>query len=137
VSHFPRFSVFLPYSMSYNVLLSFFMFFSSLAIIQVYCVYFSFFMSLSVSSHIQGPTVCVSHFARFSVFLAIFQVLQCEFFFFLDGQFWHCAPPGCFFNYTACVWYLSIRQIYHTHAVNIVQVSLLHLLHMYGNIQST
>ena len=37
---------------------------------------FTFF---SVSRHIPGPTVCISHFSRFSVFLAIFQVLQCAF----------------------------------------------------------
>ena len=57
--------------------LSFFRFFSSLAIIQVYCVYFSFFTFFSVSSHILGPTVCVFHFTCFWVFLAVFQVKQC------------------------------------------------------------
>uniref|UniRef100_A0A0V1KI11 Uncharacterized protein n=1 Tax=Trichinella nativa TaxID=6335 RepID=A0A0V1KI11_9BILA len=31
---------------------------------------------MGVSRHIPGPTVCISHFPRFSVFLAIFQVIQ-------------------------------------------------------------
>jgi hypothetical protein len=31
---------------------------------------------LRVSRNIPGPTVCISHFVRFSVFLAIFQVIQ-------------------------------------------------------------
>jgi hypothetical protein len=38
VSHFPRFSVFSPYSRSY-------------------CVHFSFFMFFSVFRHIPGPTM--------------------------------------------------------------------------------
>jgi hypothetical protein len=54
VSHFPRFSVFSPYSRSYSV-------FSPFA-------YFSVFFY-----QIPGPTVCFSQFARLSVFLAIFQ----------------------------------------------------------------
>ena len=95
VSHLSRFSVFLPYSMSYNVHLSFFRFFSTLARIQVYRVYFSFFTFFNVSSHILGLTVFVSHFARFSVFLAIFQVLPCVFLIFLHCQFYFfCHIPG-------------------------------------------
>ena len=87
VSHFSRFSVFMPYFMSYNVNFSFSTFFNSLDIIQVYCVYFSFFTFFSVSSSILGHTVFVSHFARFSVFFAIFQALPCEFLIFLLCQF--------------------------------------------------
>ena len=49
-------------------------------------MYFSLFTFFTVSGHILGPTVCVSHFARYSVFLAIFQFLQCEFLIFLVGQ---------------------------------------------------
>jgi hypothetical protein len=100
VSHFPRFSVFSPYSRSYNA-------------------HFSFFKIFCVSRHISIPTVCVSHFPRFSVFfalfqvklcscqnfqdfhftcfsvfLAIFQVLPCEFHIFLVCQFyWHIPSP--------------------------------------------
>jgi hypothetical protein len=43
---------------------------------------FSLFTFFSVSRHMPGPKVCVSHYSRFSVFLAIFQVLQCAFFIF-------------------------------------------------------
>ena len=46
---------------------------------QVLQCVFSFFTFFTMSRHIPGPTVCVSHFARCSVFLAIFQVLACEF----------------------------------------------------------
>ena len=60
VFHFPRFSVFSPYSRSYRE-------------------YFSFSTFFNVSRHIPGSAVYVAHFARFSVFLAIFQVLQCAF----------------------------------------------------------
>ena len=112
VSHFPRFSVFSPYSRSNSVFVSFFTFFSFLAIFHVLeceflifhvfqfsrhnpgsivCIsHFSRFSS--VSSHILGPTVCVSHFERFSLFLAIFQVLPSEFLIFLLCQ--------CFFIFT-------------------------------------
>ena len=55
-----RFSVFLPKS-------------------RYYSVYFSYFRFFAVSPHIPCPTVFVSHFARFSVFLTIFHVLPCEF----------------------------------------------------------
>ena len=43
---------------------------------------FSLFTFFSVSRHMPGPKVCVSHYSRFSVFLAIFQVLQCVLFIF-------------------------------------------------------
>ena len=101
VSHLSRFSVFLPYSMSYNVHLSFFRFFSTLARIQVYRVYFSFFTFFNVSSHILGLTVFVSHFARFSVFLAIFQVLPCVFLIFLHCQFYFFLPYSR--SFSVCV----------------------------------
>ena len=44
------------------------------------------------SHHNPGPKVCVSHFARFSLFPAIFQVLPCEFLIFLFGHFFHHNP---------------------------------------------
>jgi hypothetical protein len=31
------------------------------------------------SRHIPGPTMCISHFSRFSFFLGIYHVLQCVF----------------------------------------------------------
>ena len=60
VSHFPWFSVFSPYSMSYSMSVS-------------------FSRILSVSCHIPGSTMCMSYFSGFSLFLAIFHVLQCTF----------------------------------------------------------
>ena len=117
VSHFPRFSVFLPksysvnfsffqvfqcfsqYSRSYQVIFSFSLLVSFLATFQVlqgaflifhvfhcispysmsYHVSFSFFTFFTVPCHIPSTTVRVSHFARFSLFLPIFQLLQCVF----------------------------------------------------------
>ena len=92
-SHFLHFSVFLPQSRSDTV-------------------YFLYFRYFSVSRHIPSPTVCVLilhdfhcfspyfmyyhvsfSFFPFVSFFAIFQVLQCEFFFFLVGQFC-CHIPG-------------------------------------------
>ena len=87
-------------------------------------MHFSFSRFLSVSSHIPGPTVFVSHFpdvsvfspysrsyslhfsfSRFSVFLAIFQVPFCEFLIFFFFQF-YChlrGPTVCiFFNLFQC-----------------------------------
>ena len=60
VSHFPRFSVFSPQSWSYSA-------------------YFSCLTFFNVSCHIPSSIVLLSHFLSFSVFLAIFQVLQCFF----------------------------------------------------------
>jgi len=55
-------------------------------------------MFFTISRHIPSPTVCVSHFAHFSVFLAIFQVLWYEFITLLVCQFsCHFAGP------TACI----------------------------------
>ena len=51
-----------------------------------------------VSWHIPNPRLCISHFPRFSVFLAIFQVLPCEFLIFLVCQFSRHIP-----GYTVCV----------------------------------
>jgi hypothetical protein len=58
VSHFPHFSVFSPYSRSYSVCVTFSTFFSFLTKIQALQ---SVFFNIS----------------RFSLFLALFQVLQC------------------------------------------------------------
>ena len=54
---------------------------------RFYSVYFSFFMFFTVSRHIPGPTVCVSQFSCFSVFLALFHVLSCEFLILIVCQF--------------------------------------------------
>jgi hypothetical protein len=69
------FQGFSQYSRSYNICVSFYTFFSFLAIIHtLQCVFLIFH---DFHCHIPDPTVCVSHFACFSVFLAIFQVIHC------------------------------------------------------------
>ena len=79
ISHIRRFSVFLPYSRSYTVHISFSKFFSFLAIFQVLQCPFLIFHGFQFTCHISGLTVCISHIPYFSVFLAIFQALQCAF----------------------------------------------------------
>ena len=80
VSHFPCLSDFSPQSRSYSVCFSYFTFFT-------------------VSRHIQGPTLCVSYFARFSPFLAIFLVLLYEYFIFLVCLFSrHITGKRCFYH---------------------------------------
>ena len=56
VSHYQRFSIFSPYSMSYSM-------------------HISFFTLFTVSPYFPSPTVFVSHFERFYMFLVIFQAL--------------------------------------------------------------
>ena len=110
-SHFPRSSVFLPYSRSYSECVSFSKFFSFLAIFLIlHCVCF-ILLVCQCSLHIPGPTVCVSHFLHFSVFspysrsysvhlsfftfsvfIAIYQFLICEFLIFLVSQLSHHIP---------------------------------------------
>ena len=93
VSHFPHLSVFSPYSRCCSVCFSFSTFFTFIAILQVLkCAFpiFHFFECFAIfqvtqylslifhvfqfSCHILGPTVCISNFSRFSLFLAIFHV---------------------------------------------------------------
>ena len=77
VSHFPCFLFFSPYSRSYTVHFSFATLMSGSCHIPgqtVFVYHFPFFFSFPI--HIPGPTVCISPFLRFSVFLAIFQVIQ-------------------------------------------------------------
>ena len=71
--YFPRFSVFSQYSRSYSLFLIFHVF--------------------QFSRHNPGAKVCVSHFPRFSVFLAVFQVIQCLFPIFHVFQF-SCHIPS-------------------------------------------
>ena len=68
VSHFPRYSVFSPHSRSYSVCVSFCNLLRFLAIIQVLHCVFLLSKFLTVSRHISGPTMCVSHFPQFSFF---------------------------------------------------------------------
>ena len=66
------FQCFLPCFMSYHVSFSWFSFVSFLIIYQVLQCEFLLFQVGQFFCHIPGPTVCVSHFARFSVFIAYF-----------------------------------------------------------------
>ena len=85
---FHVFQCFSPYSRAYSVFVSFSMFVDFLDKIQdsTVCIFHIF----TVSCHIPCPTECVSHFTRFSVFLAKFHVLPCEFHIFHIFQF--CRP---------------------------------------------
>ena len=101
VSHFPWFLVFSPYTGSYSVHFSFFIFFRGFP-------------------HISLPNVCVSHFPWFSVFLpyarsfsvyfsftmifsflSIFQVQHCSFLIFHVFQFFLdiLCPTVCFAHF--------------------------------------
>ena len=57
--------------------------------------------------------MCTSHFASFSVFLAIFQVLSCEFLIFLVGQFSRHipGPTVCVFHFARFSVFLTIFQL--------------------------
>ena len=92
--HFPHFSFFSRYYRSYSVFLTFSTFCICLAIYQVlqfaflifhvihcfspysssYGVCYPFLLVFSVSCHIPGTTILVSHFSPFSVFLSIFRI---------------------------------------------------------------
>jgi len=50
----------------------------------------SHFSTFQFSRHTPYPTLCIPYFARFWVFFAIFQVLQCAFLIF---QFFQCFSP--------------------------------------------
>ncbi|SFW05911.1 Uncharacterised protein [Chlamydia abortus] len=93
ISHFPRFSVILSFFKSSSGCFSFSMIFRFLAIFHVLqwiflnfppfsvflaifhvlnCV-FLIFLDFQLSRHIPGPTVCISHFSRFSVISTFFK----------------------------------------------------------------
>ena len=66
---FHIFQCFLPYSKSYHVRFSFSYFLSFFSpYYRSYSLGVSFFTFPSISSHIPGPTIFVSHFTRLSVF---------------------------------------------------------------------
>ena len=133
VSHFPCFFIFLfiiqvlqrlflifhffecfsPYFTSYSVCFLFCTFF--IVSHQVLCptMPVSLFPCLSVFRHDPGPTVCVSHFPRFSVFLAIIQVLQFVFLILHVFQFFRCipCPTMCISHFAAVSVFLAIFQV--------------------------
>ena len=72
-------------------------------------MYFSFFKFFTVSCHSPVPTVCVSHFSYFSVFLTIFQLLTCEFLIYFVSFFRNNPVPivcvshfPCFSVFSTC-----------------------------------
>jgi len=120
VSHFPRFLVFSSYYASYNVHYSFivcghfpghtvfvshfprFSVFSPRSrSYSVFLSYLNFSLFLAIFQVLQ----CVSQFASFSVFLAIFQVLPSEFLIFLVCQFFffrHIQCPAMCVSHFPC-----------------------------------
>ena len=103
ISHFPMFSVFLDIFQDKQCFCFFFNIFSFFSpYSRSYSVHFSFSNLFSVSSHIPGPTVCIS---TFSVFLTIFQVLQCVFLIVRDFLFSRHTPGS-----TVCIF---ILQVFH------------------------
>ena len=68
ISHFPRFSIFSPYSRSYSVHFSFFSFFSDFVIFQLVKWVFLIFHDFQFSWHIPSPTVDNSKFSTFFSF---------------------------------------------------------------------
>jgi len=103
---FQLFQVSSPYFTCYNVCFSFSTFSLILPYSRSYCVHLSFFMFFNISRHISLPKECYSHFLWFSVFLpysrsyslqfsfftffsdlVIFQLLKCVFLIFHDFQF--------------------------------------------------
>ena len=113
-SIFHVFQCFSPYSSSYSVCVSFSTFQFSRHNQVLECgFFFSFFMFLSVSLHIPGPTVCISHFPRFSVFLLTFQVIQCLCLIFNVFQFSFHIPGTtvCIFHFPRFSVFLPILQV--------------------------
>jgi hypothetical protein len=85
------FQCFLPYFMPYHVSFSFSSFVSYLPYSRSYHD-FLIFLICQFSRYIQVPTVCVFHFALFSVFLATCNVLPCDFRIFLVCKFSRHTP---------------------------------------------
>ena len=93
ISHFPRFSLFLPiFQLIYclcpifHIFLVFFFFFF-LPFSKSCIVRFTLFHVFQFSCRILAPTVCISHFPNFSVFFAIFHILQSVYLIFHVFQF--------------------------------------------------
>jgi hypothetical protein len=96
ISIVPHFSICSPYSRSYSVHYLFSTFFRVFRHVQDHTVFFLIFHVFQFSPHLPGPsvhfsfsrffrisrhilgrTMCISHFPCFSVFLAMFHVIQC------------------------------------------------------------
>ena len=103
-------SIFLPYSRSYSVCVSFSTFFSFFIIIQgLQCVYLIFHVFECFSPYFMTYSVCFSFSMIFS-FLTIFQVLPCAFLIFHIFEYF--SPYSR--SYTICVsffWFFTFLAI--------------------------
>jgi hypothetical protein len=79
VSHFEYFSVFSPYSRSYSLHFHFSYFSLFLPLFLVIQFLYLIFHFVQFSRHYPFPKVNISNFLRFSLFLAMVQVLRCAF----------------------------------------------------------
>ena len=102
VCHFSHvFQCFLPYFMSHLVIFSFSSFVTFLSIFQVLQCAIFIFQFISVSRHIPGHTVFVSHFPRFSVFSSKSRYYSMYFTIF---HVFHCFSPY-FSSCSVCFWF--------------------------------
>ncbi|SFW06233.1 Uncharacterised protein [Chlamydia abortus] len=85
----------------------FLMFFRDFVIFQVVKWMFLIFHGFQFSCHIPRPTVDISKFSIFSVFLAIFHVLKCVFLIFCDFQFSRHIPGP-----TVCISHFSRFSVF-------------------------
>jgi hypothetical protein len=105
---FHVFDCFWPYSSSYSVCVSFCNLLRFLAIIQVLHCVFLLSMFVTLSRHIPGTTLCVSHFPQFSFFSPYYRSYSVYFsfspFLSVSCQFSLnsvCVPFSTFFNFLA------------------------------------
>jgi hypothetical protein len=111
ISHFPRFSFFLPYSRSYTEHFSIsciFHYFLLYIISYSFCVSFSTFFSFFFLPYSSSYSV---HFTFSTIFriLGIFYVLVCAFFIF---QVFHCFLPYTM-SYNVCVSFSTFSVLCH------------------------
>ena len=107
-SYISRFSLFLAIFQALQcVFLTFHVFQCFSPYSRSYSVTFSFFTFFSVSHHTPGPTVWLSHFSRFSVFLAIFQFIVWLCLIFPIFQFSHQNPGP-----TVCIYHISRFSVF-------------------------
>ena len=73
----------------------------------------SHFSHFSISHIIPGPPVCISHFPHFSLFLTLFQVLQCvcPIFHVFQVSRHNPGPTGNISNYSRFSVFLNIFQV--------------------------
>ena len=113
VSHFPCFS---PYTMLYNVSFSFFYVFQFCSPHTMYYSAFIIFHHFSCTGHIPCSQVLILHFPSFSVFLAIYHVLQWAFLIF--HVFQRSSPHTMFYSEVShfqCFCFYPYTMFYSVH----------------------